>query len=42
MQGIDPLQLAIKINPTKIALIYRSSSKAFIHEFPLKPSQLEH
>jgi hypothetical protein len=41
MQGIDPLQLAIKISPPKIALIYRSSNKAFIHEIPLKLTQLE-
>jgi hypothetical protein len=41
MQQIDPLQLAVKFNPPKIALIYSSSSQSYIHEIPLGPKQLQ-
>jgi hypothetical protein len=41
MQQIEPLQLAVKFSPPKIALIYRNSNQNFIHEIHLGPKQLE-
>lgn len=41
MQNIEPLQLAVKFNPPKIALVYRNSAQSFIHEIPLGQKQLK-
>mmetsp|Transcript_26001 Transcript_26001/g.46018 ORF Transcript_26001/g.46018 Transcript_26001/m.46018 type:complete len:127 (-) Transcript_26001:3865-4245(-) len=40
MQQIEPLQLAVKFNPPKIALVYRNSNQNFIHEIHLGQKQL--
>ena len=40
MQHLEPLKLAAKFHPPKIALVYVRDKQQFIHEFPLEPNDL--
>ncbi len=40
MDKIEPLQVAAKFNPPKLAIVYKLNQDSFIHEFHLAPESL--
>mmetsp|Transcript_9875 Transcript_9875/g.19576 ORF Transcript_9875/g.19576 Transcript_9875/m.19576 type:complete len:125 (-) Transcript_9875:2677-3051(-) len=36
LSGIEPLQLAVKFYPPKIALLYSKAHHTYLHEFPIQ------
>ena len=40
MERIEPLKVAAKFNPPKLAIVYKLDNKSFLHEFHLAPESL--
>lgn len=41
MTEIEPLEIAVKFNPPKIAVVYRRNKSSYVREFPIAPEDLE-
>lgn len=41
MTDIDPIQLAVKFSPPKLALVYNRGRENFIHEIPINSNELK-